>query len=68
MYPKKLVYMYAPTTRLLKCQLHLLTDDENARVLEEGFMETEGDGLIVAHYDGLIRPSEIRIQSIGNVD
>jgi hypothetical protein len=31
-------------------------------------METEGDGLIEAHYDGLIRPSEIRIQSIGNVD
>jgi hypothetical protein len=39
--------------------------DEKNRVLDRGPWQHKGDALIVVHYDGLVHPSEIRIQSLG---
>jgi hypothetical protein len=38
--------------------------EEKIRVLEGGPLRHKGDALIVVHYDGLIRPSEVKINTI----
>jgi hypothetical protein len=40
-------------------------EEEKVRVIEGGPWRHKGDALLIAHYDGLLRPSEIPIQSIG---
>jgi hypothetical protein len=39
--------------------------EEKQRVLEGGPWRHKGDALIVIHYDGMVRPSEVNIESIG---
>jgi hypothetical protein len=46
-------------------KVEFVKEEEKKRVLEGGPWRHKGDTLIVVHYDGLIKPSEIRIQSIG---
>jgi hypothetical protein len=41
------------------------TEEEKARVLEWGPWRHKSDTLIVVHYDGLMRPLEIKIQTLG---
>jgi hypothetical protein len=38
--------------------------EEKSRVLEGGLWRHKGNGLIVRHYDGCTKPSEVRITSI----
>jgi hypothetical protein len=45
-------------------KIEFFKEEDMARVLEGGAWRHKGDALLVAHYDGLLRPSEIRIQSI----
>jgi hypothetical protein len=45
-------------------KLEFVNEEEKPRVLEGGPWRHKGDALIMAHYDGLIRPSEIHIQSL----
>jgi hypothetical protein len=40
-------------------------EEEEVRVIEGGPWRQKGDVVLVGHYDGLLRPSEIHIQSIG---
>jgi hypothetical protein len=42
-------------------KLEFVNGEEKTRVLEGGPWRHKEDALIVAHYDGLIQPSEIRI-------
>jgi hypothetical protein len=46
-------------------KLEFNTPEERLRVLDGGPWRHKGDAHIVVHYDGLIRPSEISIKSIG---
>jgi hypothetical protein len=41
-----------------------ISAEEKSRVLEGGPWRHKGDALIVTHYDGLVRPLEVRIKSI----
>jgi hypothetical protein len=41
------------------------TEEEKRRVVEGGPLRHKGDTLIVVHHDGLCRPSEIKIQTVG---
>jgi hypothetical protein len=41
------------------------SEEEKDRVLDGGPWRHKGDVLIVIHYDGLMRPSQIKIQTLG---
>jgi hypothetical protein len=45
-------------------KLEFARAEETARVLEGGSWRHKGDALIVVHYDGLVRPSEVKIDAI----
>jgi hypothetical protein len=45
-------------------KLESVSEAEKIRVLEGGPWRHKGDSLIVTHYDGLVRPSEISIKSL----
>jgi hypothetical protein len=45
-------------------KLEFHSQDEKMRVLEGGPWRHKGDALIVVHYDGLCRPSEVKIDTI----
>jgi hypothetical protein len=44
-------------------KVEFLTEDEKRRILDGGPWRHKGDALILVHYDGLCRPSEVRINS-----
>jgi hypothetical protein len=46
-------------------KIEFIREEEKARVIEGGLWWHKGDDLLVPHYDGLLRPPEIHIQSIG---
>jgi hypothetical protein len=46
-------------------KLEFKTEVEKSRVLEGGPWRHKGDALIIVHYDGLTRSSEVSIISIG---
>jgi hypothetical protein len=46
-------------------KLELAKEEEKMHVLEGGPWRHKGDALLVVHYDGMVRPSEIRIEDIG---
>jgi hypothetical protein len=46
-------------------KIEFTTEEEKLRIVEGGPWCHKGDAFIVVHYDGLMRPSEIRIQTIG---
>jgi hypothetical protein len=46
-------------------RLEFRKEEEKKRVIEGGPWRHKGDDLIVVHYDGLSRPSEVHIDSIG---
>jgi hypothetical protein len=46
-------------------KLEFLKEEEKNRVVDGGPWRHKGDTLIVVHYDGLTRPSEVCINSIG---
>jgi hypothetical protein len=45
-------------------KLEFNNNEEKQRVIEGVPWRHKGDALIVVHYDGLIRPSEVRIEAI----
>jgi hypothetical protein len=45
-------------------KLEFCTEEEKKRVIEGGPWRNNGDALIVVHYDGLARPTEVRIESL----
>jgi hypothetical protein len=45
-------------------RLEFITEAKKNRVLDGGLWCHKGDTLIVGHYDGLVRPSEIKITSL----
>jgi hypothetical protein len=45
-------------------KLESVSEAEKIRVLEGGPWSHKGDALIVTHYDGLVRPSEMSIKSL----
>jgi hypothetical protein len=45
-------------------KLKFLKEEEKRKVLEGGPWQHKGDALLVIHYDGLLRPSEVCIDSI----
>jgi hypothetical protein len=45
-------------------KLKFIKEEEKLHALEGGPWHHKGDAFIVTHYDGLSRPSEIRIMSI----
>jgi hypothetical protein len=45
-------------------KLEFNNDEEKTRVLDGGPWRHKGDALILDHYDGLIKPSEVRIETI----
>jgi hypothetical protein len=45
-------------------RIQFSTEEEKNRVLEGGPWRHKGDAVIVVHYDGLTRPSEVHISSI----
>jgi hypothetical protein len=45
-------------------KLEFEKSEEKIRVIEGGPWRHKGDALIVAHYDGCTRPSEVRISNI----
>jgi hypothetical protein len=45
-------------------KLEFMQEEEKARVIEGGPWRHKGDALIVVHYDGSIRPSEVKIDTI----
>jgi hypothetical protein len=47
-----------------KFKIEFSREEEKVRIIEGGPWRHKGDVVLVAHYDGLLRPSEIRIQSI----
>jgi hypothetical protein len=46
-------------------KLEFSREEEKRRVIEGGPWRHQGDTLIVMHYDGLARPSEVCIDNIG---
>jgi hypothetical protein len=44
-------------------KIEFLIEEEKAKVLDSGMWRHKGDALIVIHYDGMVRPSEIHIES-----
>jgi hypothetical protein len=46
-------------------KLEFNNKEEKKRVLDRGPWRHKGDALIIVHYYGLARPSEVRIESIG---
>jgi hypothetical protein len=46
-------------------RLEFVREEEKWRTIEGGPWRHKGDALIVVHYDGLARPSEVQIESIG---
>jgi hypothetical protein len=46
-------------------KLEFNKEEEKERVLDGGPWQHKGDALIVVHYDRLVRPSDIKIQSLG---
>jgi hypothetical protein len=51
-------------SRGLMFKLEFEKSEEKIRVIEGGPWRHKGDALIVAHYDGCTRPSEVRISNI----
>jgi hypothetical protein len=45
-------------------KLEFVSEAEKIRVLKGGPWRLKGDTLIIVHYDGLVRPSEISIKSL----
>jgi hypothetical protein len=45
-------------------KLEFMSTEEKLRVVEGGPWRHKGDALIVVHYDGLCRPSEVKIETI----
>jgi hypothetical protein len=46
-------------------KLEFAKEEEKRRVLDGGPWHHKGDALLVVHYDGMVRPSEIKIDVIG---
>jgi hypothetical protein len=46
-------------------KVEFMREEEKERVIGGGPWRHKGDAVIVVHYDGLARPSEIKIQDIG---
>jgi hypothetical protein len=46
-------------------RIEFIREEEKKRVIEGGPWWHKGDALIVVHYDGLTRPSQVSIESIG---
>jgi hypothetical protein len=46
-------------------KIEFTKEEEKVRVLDGGPWHHKGDALIIVHYDGLVRPSQIRIEAIG---
>jgi hypothetical protein len=46
-------------------RIEFIREEEKKRVIEGGPLRHKGDALIMVHYDGLTRPSQVRIESIG---
>jgi hypothetical protein len=44
-------------------KVEFLTEDEKRRILDGGPWRHKGDVMILVHYDGLCRPSKVRINS-----
>ncbi|MEJ2003229.1 MAG: DUF4283 domain-containing protein [Maritimibacter sp.] len=45
-------------------RIEFLTPEEKAKAIDGGPWRHKGDAVIVIHYDGLVRPSKIRIEAI----
>jgi hypothetical protein len=58
--------MLAVVEKLGDCifKLEFSKEEEKTRVLKGGPWHHKGDALIVVHYDGLVRPSEVCITTI----
>jgi hypothetical protein len=46
-------------------KIEFIREEDKRRVIEGGPWWHKGDAVVVAHYDGLLQPSEIRIQDRG---